>query len=192
MPAMLRSLSLHARRARRQAVALCAVGACSVALGQATPAARPADFIVAVVNQELVTNAEVRQRAAALRREAAQGGQRVPDSEVLLKQGLEMLIEERAQLTHARESGARVDAAEIDRAVANVAAQNRLNLNQLREQLRREGLDYEQFRRNVRDQMLLERVREREVQALIKITDSEIEAMIATQASTAAPPEPRA
>ena len=153
------------------------------------PVSRPADFIVAVVNQELVTNAEVRQRIAAIRREAVQSGQRLPDDEALLRQGVESLIDERAQLTHARESGGRVDTAELDRTVANVASQNRLTLNQLREQLRREGIDYERFRRNLRDQLLLERVREREVQALIKISDSEIDAMLASRASGAAPPE---
>jgi peptidyl-prolyl cis-trans isomerase SurA len=189
MPAMLHSLILSAHRAPLL-VALCL--ALTPLAGSAQPAAplsRPADFIVAVVNQELVTNAEVRQRVASLRREAAQSGQRLPDDDALLKQGLESLIDERAQLTHARESGVRVDAAELDRTVANVASQNRITLSQLREQLRREGIDYDRFRRNLRDQLLLERVREREVQALIKISESEIDAQLASRASGVAPPE---
>ena len=70
----------------------------------------------------------------------------------------------------------RVDEAELDRAVANVAAQNQLTLPQLRERLRREGIDYARFRDNLRDQMLVERVREREVASRIRITDAEIDA----------------
>ena len=84
-------------------------------------------------------------------------------------------------VTYARDSGMRVDEAELDRAVANVAAQNQLTLPQLRERLRREGIDYARFRNQVRDQMLVERVREREVQARIRITDAEIDAYLDKQ-----------
>jgi len=109
--------------------------------------------------------------------------------ELLLKQVLETLIDERAQLTHARDAGLRVDAPELDRIVAGVAAQNRLSLDQLRERLQREGIDYQQFRRTLREQMLLERVREREVQALIKISDADIDALLASRSSGFAPPQ---
>ena len=185
MPAVLpRSLFLSCRTA----LSLLAVLALPAA-AQAPAARPPADFIVAVVNQELVTNGEVRQRAAMMKREAAQSGQRLPADELLLKQVLETLIDERAQLTHARDAGLRVDAPELDRIVAGVAAQNRLSLDQLRERLQREGIDYQQFRRTLREQMLLERVREREVQALIKISDADIDALLASRSSGFAPPQ---
>ncbi|HKX93217.1 MAG TPA: peptidylprolyl isomerase, partial [Methylibium sp.] len=185
MPAVLpRSLFLSCRTA----LSLLAVLALP-AVAQAPAARPPADFIVAVVNQELVTNGEVRQRVAMLKREAAQSGQRLPADELLLKQVLETLIDERAQLTHARDAGLRVDAPELDRIVAGVAAQNRLSLDQLRERLQREGIDYQQFRRTLREQMLLERVREREVQALIKVSDADIDALLASRSSGFAPPQ---
>jgi peptidyl-prolyl cis-trans isomerase SurA len=185
MPAVLpRSLFLSCRTA----LSLLAVLALPAA-AQAPAARPPADFIVAVVNQELVTNGEVRQRAAMMKREAAQSGQRLPADELLLKQVLETLIDERAQLTHARDAGLRVDAPELDRIVAGVAAQNRLSLDQLRERLQREGIDYQQFRRTLREQMLLERVREREVQALIKVSDADIDALLASRSSGFAPPQ---
>lgn len=161
-----------------------------VALGQsARPVPRAADYIVAVVDQELVTNAEVQQRMAATQRDAAQRGERLPPDAELRRQLLDAMIDERAQLSHARESGVRIDDAELDRAVANVAQQNRFTLAQLRERLQSEGLDFARFRNNVRDQMLLERIREREVNARIKISDAEIDAQLATRKSGAAPDE---
>lgn len=189
MPVILQTLFLATRRMLPIWLAMLA---CSGAVGNVNAqsgTATSADFIVAVVNQELVTNAEIRQRVASARREAAQSGQRLPPDDALLKQVLDILIDERAQLTHARDSGVRIDEGEIDRTVVSVATQNRLTVPQLRERLQRDGIDYSQFRRNLRDQLLLERVREREVQALIKISDSEVDALLASRASGAAPPQ---
>ncbi|WP_428421457.1 peptidylprolyl isomerase [Methylibium sp.] len=158
------------------------------AAAQSIPA-RSADYIVAIVDRELVTNSEVQLRLAALRREAAQGGTRLPPDDELRRQLLDTLIDERAQLSAARESGVRIDEPELDRTVANVAAQNRITLAQLRERLQRDGIDFARFRSNLRDQLLLERVREREVQNRIKISDSEVETLMASRASGVAPPE---
>ena len=89
-----------------------------------------------------------------------------------------MLIDERVLVTNARESGAQIDEAELDRAVANVAAQNQLTVPQLRERLRKEGIDYAKFRSNIKDQMMVERMREREVASRIRVSDAEIDALI--------------
>ncbi len=148
---------------------------------QAAEVLQPGDFIVAVVNQELVTAIEIEQRLARVRENAARAGQRLPPESVLRKQILEGLIDERAQLAFARESGPRIDDAELDRAVANVAAQNKVTMAQMREQLAREGIDFARFRKNVREQMLLEKVREREVQSRIRITDADVDALLAKQ-----------
>lgn len=158
------------------------------AVAQPSPV-RSADYIVAIVDRELVTNAEVQQRLAALRREAAQGGQALPPDDELRRRMLDTLIDERAQLSAARESGVRIDEAELDRTVGNVAAQNRITLAQLRERLQRDGIEFSRFRSNLRDQLLLERVREREVQSRIKISDSEVETLLASRASGVAPPQ---
>jgi len=171
------------------AVLLGAAGTPSVwaQAGRATP--QSADYIVAVVDRELVTNSEVEQRIAATRREAAQAGAKTPPEAELRKQVLEQLIEERAQLSAARDSGTRIDDPELDRAVANVAAQNRLTLPELRERLARERIDFTRFRNNLRDQMLVERVREREVQSRIKISDAEVDNLIGSRSTGTAPPE---
>jgi peptidyl-prolyl cis-trans isomerase SurA len=158
------------------------LGCCALLplLAQAA-APRTADYIAAVVNQELVTAFEVTQRMARVREVAQRNNQPLPADAELRRMALEALIEDRAMLSFARESGVRVDDADIDRAVANIAAQNQMTLARLREALAREGLDLARFRANLRDQLLIERVREREVAQRIRITDSEIDDFIATQ-----------
>lgn len=142
---------------------------------------RPGDYIVAVVNAELVTAVEVQQRINRARQEAARTGARLPPPDVLRKQAVDSLIDERVQITYARDLGVRVDDAEVDRAVANIAAQNQITLAQLRDRLRAEGIDYARFRGNLRDQIAVERVREREVLQAIQITDREIDAALDKQ-----------
>ncbi len=155
----------------------------STAAAAVTPVSpmRPGDYIAAVVNQELVTAYEVSQRLSRARDEAQRSRQRLPDEPELRRQVLESLIEDRAMLSFARDSGMRIDDAELDRTVANIAAQNQMTMVQLRAQLAREGLDLARFRANMRDQMLIERVREREVAQRIRITDSEIDEFIDKQ-----------
>ena len=137
-----------------------------------------ADFIIVVVNQELVTHGELQSRLARIREDAAGGGQQLPPPADLRKQVLDALIDERVQVTNARETGPKIDEAELDRAVANVAVQNQMTLPQLRARLQQQGLSYASFRNNVRDQLSVERVREREVNQRIRITDAEVDALI--------------
>ena len=147
---------------------------------------RPGDHIAAVVNQELVTAFEVNQRLERARAEAQRADQRLPADAELRRQVLESLIEDRALLSHARDAGLRIEDAEIDRAVASIAAQNQITLVQMRAQLARDGMDMTRFRTNVREQMLVERVREREVAQRIRITDAEIDEFIEKQRGAAA------
>lgn len=135
---------------------------------------KPGDYIAAIVNSDIVAASEVIQRTARMRDEARQRGQTVTD-EQLHKQALDSLIDERAIVTYARENGPRVDEPELDRVVANVATQNKLSMTELRQRLSAEGIDFKRFRENLRDQMLSERVREREVQGRIRITDGDID-----------------
>ena len=139
---------------------------------------RTGDYIVAIVNQELVTASELQSRIDRVRADAARQRASLPPADQLRREVLDLLIDERVQLTHARDSGQRVDDAELDRAVNNVALQNQITMTQLRERLRRDGIDYARFRNNVRDQLLTERVREREVQGRIRVTDAEIDAWL--------------
>ena len=149
------------------------------------PTPRSGDYIVAVVNQELVTAGEVQQRLARIQQDAAKSGARLPPTEQLRQQILDALIDERVQITYAREAAPKVDEGELDRAVSNVAAQNQLSVAQLRERLRRDGIDYLRFRNGLRDQLLVERVREREVQSRIQIAERDIDALLDRQRAAA-------
>ncbi|MCE2692124.1 MAG: peptidylprolyl isomerase [Rubrivivax sp.] len=153
-------------------------------------AVRSGDYIAAIVNQELVTAVEVSRRMARAREDAQRAGARLPADEELRNQVLEALIEERVILTYARETGGRVDDAELDRAVQTVAAQNQLSVPQLRERLAGEGIDLVRFRANLRDQLLVERTREREVYQRIRITDSDVEDYLERQRRAAAAEAP--
>ncbi|MBX9793445.1 MAG: SurA N-terminal domain-containing protein, partial [Burkholderiaceae bacterium] len=93
-----------------------------------TATTRSGDFILAVVNQELVTAREVEQRLARVRENAVRTKTALPPEAELRRQLLDLLIDERAQITHARESGTRIDETELDRAVANVASQNQVTM----------------------------------------------------------------
>jgi peptidyl-prolyl cis-trans isomerase SurA len=164
-------------------VALAAAASMAQAQRGAPPAAalRPGDHIAAVVNQELVTAFEVSQRMALARADAQRKNQRLPPEGELRTMILESLIEDRALLSHARDSGVRIDDNEIDRAVAVIAAQNQLTPAQLRQRLVQDGMDLPRFRANLRDQLMVERAREREVAQRIRITDGEVDALIEQQ-----------
>ncbi|MFO1292040.1 MAG: peptidylprolyl isomerase [Rubrivivax sp.] len=137
------------------------------------------DYIAAIVNQELVTAGEIERRLERAHADAARAGARLPADEVLRKQVFDELIDERVIIGNARESGMKVDDGEIDRAVQSVAAQNQLSLEQLRARLRAEGVDYGRFRANLRDQIMIERMREREVYRRIAVSDEEIDQELA-------------
>jgi peptidyl-prolyl cis-trans isomerase SurA len=158
------------------ALALCLAAGAAPAQTRALP--NTADYIVAVVNQELVTNAELQTRLARIRDDAARGKTQLPAPAELRKQVLEALIDERVQVTNARETGPKIDEAELDRAVANVAVQNQLTMPQLRSRLQQQGIAYGTFRSNVKDQILMERVREREVNSRIRLGNDEVDALI--------------
>jgi peptidyl-prolyl cis-trans isomerase SurA len=167
----------------------CLAVACVLAAAQVHAMAQgrvlSGDYIVAIVNQELVTAVEIERRLQRAQQDAARAGARLPPERELRQQVLDLLIEERVIVTHARESGVRIDDLELDRAVQSVAAQNQLTLPQLRERLRADGIDYARFRASLLDQMLIERVREREVYQRIRVDDDEVDRVIEQQRAAA-------
>ena len=141
--------------------------------------ARSADYIVAVVNTESVTNNEVSARQLKLQQESIEKGGTQPTPGELHKQALDALVEERVLVTYARDNGVKVDDAEVARAIANIAQSNKMTSDQLRDRLRQQGLDYGTFRDGIRDQITIERIREREVVNHIRVTDTEVADYIA-------------
>ena len=142
-------------------------------------AARSADFIVAVVNTESVTNNEVTARFQKMQQESIERGGAQPSPGELRKQALDALVEERVLVTYARDNGVKVDDGEVDRAIANIASSNKMTTDQLRDRLRQQGIDYATFRSGIRDQITIERIREREVVNHIRVSDSETNDYIA-------------
>ncbi len=142
---------------------------------------RSADFIVAIVNSEPVTNQEVRNRLLQIEQQIGARGGAMPTRQELFKQVLERLISERTQIQLARESGIRVDNQAIDNAVQNIARQNQMSVEQMRQRMRDEGLDFNTLRNNLRDELLLQRVREREVEPRVRVSETELDAFIREQ-----------
>ncbi|OYT89227.1 MAG: molecular chaperone SurA [Burkholderiales bacterium PBB6] len=147
----------------------------------ALQASRAADYIVAVVNNELVTQVELTQRIARAREEAQRAGTAMPSDDELRSQVLESLIDERVIITFARDSGYKVDDPEVDRAVTNIATANKITMAELRTRLAADGIEYARFRANLRDQLMSERTREREVNSRIKVSDADVERVLAEQ-----------
>jgi len=146
----------------------------------------PADFIVAVVNSEPVTNHEVRRQLQRLVQQLTAQHQPLPDAAALLSQALDDLINQKAQLQLARELGLRVDDASLDEAEHSIALQNQMDTTELHRRLAQDGQSVAQFRTQLRGQLLLQRLIEREVQPRINITDAEVQQYLREQQS--APP----
>jgi peptidyl-prolyl cis-trans isomerase SurA len=165
-------------------LSIMAAAASFVSPAWAQGAARSGDWITAIVNSDAVTAGEVERRVERLRLEAERAGQRV-DVDALRQQVLDALIDERAIITTAREFGMRIDEADVDRAVQSVASQNQVTVDQLRVLLREQAIDYPRFREQLRDQLTLERMREREVYQRIQVSDEEIAAFLDEQRAQA-------
>ncbi len=142
----------------------------------AAPAARTADYIVALVNSEPVTNSEIRRRAQRVAQQLAQRGGPQPTRDQLLAEVLELLITERAQMQYATEVGIRVSENEIDEAERAVAAQNQLSRDEFRRRLVRDaGTDVAQFRADLRRELMLQRLQEREVINKVTVSEADID-----------------
>jgi len=155
---------------------LLALGSTATALAQPV---LPVDRIVAIVGKDVVTMSELRERLAAAERELRRQGTPLPERKTLERQVLEQMIVQKAQLRLAKDTGIQVDDVQLDRAIERIAESNRLSLRDFRSRLQRDGVSYEQFREEVRDQILLARLREREVDNKIQISESEIDLYMA-------------
>lgn len=139
---------------------------------------RQADFIVVVVNSEPITNNEVLAKLVRTEQQLAQQGGAVPPRDALARQVLDRMIDEKAQLQLAREAGIKVDDAAVNQAEAAIANQNQLSVTELRRRLNQDGQSVTQFREDLRDQILLTRVRERELEPRAKVTETDIDLFI--------------
>lgn len=149
-----------------------------LALAALPAAARDAllvDRVVAVVNKDVITLTELAEHTA--RAEAELRRQRIaaPERTVLERQVLERLVLDKAQLQLAASTGMRVDELQLDRAVQRVAQNNNMTLAELRRALERDGVEFERFRAELREQILLTRLREREVDDRVQVSEAEVD-----------------
>lgn len=139
------------------------------------------DRIVVVVNDEVITRHEVSQRARLVETQLKQQGAPLPPQSVIEKQVLERMIADRVQLQFAKETGLRVDDTELDRAISRIAEENKMSLQQLRVALERDGVPFTRFREDIRNEITVARLREREVENRVTVTEGEIDNFIRTQ-----------
>jgi peptidyl-prolyl cis-trans isomerase SurA len=144
------------------------------------------DAIVAVVNNEVITYRELDQRLRLIENRMNNQKIQMPSRDILQKQLLERMIVNRAQIQLAKENGIRVDDIMLDRSVARIAEQNKLSLQDFRDQLERDGIAFARFREEIREEIILQRLREREVDNKLQITESEVDNFLATAAGKSA------
>ena len=184
--ALFATLTTHAQGMRPTAAGANSPIESSLAMTQ-TLGQRQADFIVAVVNSEPITNNEVRAELQRVQQQLAQQRRPMPDSKELARQVLESLIIQKTQLQLARESGVKVDEAAVDLAVQNIARQNQMDVAELHRRIEKDGMVLSQFREQLRDQLMLTRLRERDVEPRVRVSDQEVDQYLREQQSNQNP-----
>jgi len=142
------------------------------------------DRIVAVVNDGVITqhqlNSRVRSATMQLQRQKVQ----LPPGDMLRQQVLEQMITERTQVQVAQEAGVRIEDTELEQALNRIAANQKMSTQQMRQMVEKDGIAWPDFREEIRSQMMIARVREREVDAKINVTPGEVDNFLANQAAT--------
>lgn len=162
---------------------LFAVSALTGAPAQAQTTLQPIDRIAAVVNEDVILRSELDRAVGNISAQYAGRADQLPPQDVLAKQVLERLVLVKLQVARAQETGVRVTDQEVDQAIANIAAQNKVTPEQLREQVARDGTPYSAFRDSIRDELLTQRLRQRFAQGRISVSEAEIDAALAAQLS---------
>lgn len=153
---------------------------------------RQADFIVAVVNSEPITNRDVQVLRQRLANEATARGGSKADAKELTRLAIEQLINEKAQLQQARDAGIKIEDEAIDQAELNVAASNQLTREEMHKRLAQDGIALSTFREQLRTQLTLSRLREREIEGRVRVSDLDVEQFLREQLKDQAaqlPPE---
>jgi peptidyl-prolyl cis-trans isomerase SurA len=177
----------------RLLLACCAASACA-ALAQgrldtqlATTPSRiiPVDRIVAVVNDEVITQNDLTERVNLVIRQLQRQGGQLPATDVLSRQILERMINDLLQVQLAKETAIKVDDPTLDRTIERIAQENNLSMTDFRAALDKDGVRFPRFREDIRNEILLSRLREREVENTVVVTDAEVETELAREAHEA-------
>lgn len=147
----------------------------------ATQAAEPLDRIVVVINDGVVLQSELDRAMEVGRRQLAERKIALPPESILRAQVLERLILTRVQTQRAQEAGIRVDDRELNEVLNNLASQNKMSLTQFAEAVKKEGMDYLGLREQVRDEITINRLRQREIDQRVLVTEKDIDLFLANQ-----------
>lgn len=159
--------------------ALAALLLCASAFAQSLNTT-PLDRVVAVVDEEVILQSELDRAVGNILQQYSGRSEQLPPRDVLERQVLDRIILIKLQAARARETGIRISEVEIDSSIANVAQQNGMSLDQLRYSLERDGFSYAEFRETMREELLLQRMRQRFVQSRVSVSDTEIENLLAS------------
>ena len=192
------------------AALLCAIAANDVLAQAAKPAAKPGaaapaaakpstgflppaassahviDSVYVIVNDEVITNREVDRRVNEYTQRARAANMQLPAPEDLRRQAVEAMISERAQLQLAKEMGVRVSDTELDRAIGRIAESQKMSVQELRNQAEKEGMSYAGFREQIRNEIMMSRLTDHEVDSKIQVSEAEIDTYLAAEKAAAA------
>jgi peptidyl-prolyl cis-trans isomerase SurA len=141
------------------------------------------DRIVAIVDQAVVTEQELESRIATVTAQFKKQGAELPAEAILRKQILERLITDTLQLQYAAQTGLKVDDNQLDKTIGRIAEQNQLSLAEFTEALAKDGVSMTKFRADIRNEITLARLREREVDGRVNVSESEIDNFLTSQAA---------
>ncbi len=149
--------------------------ACFVSISAPTRAADPVDRIVAVVEKDVVLYSELAERVKTVKGQLQEQSTPLPPESVLEKQVLDRLVLTKLQIQMAENTGIRVDDETLNQTISKIAAENQLTLSQFREILEKDGYTYDDFREDIRNEILLSRLRQRQVENRVFVSDREID-----------------
>lgn len=153
------------------------------AFAQTAAGVQSIDGIAAVVDEDVILKTELDRAVNNILAQYAGREGQLPPRDVLERQVLERLVLVKLQVARAQGTGVRVTDQEVDQAIAGIASQNRVTPEQLRQQLAREGTAYADFRTSIRDELLIQRLRQRFAQSRVTVSDAEVDAAMAAQAN---------
>jgi peptidyl-prolyl cis-trans isomerase SurA len=142
----------------------------------------PVDRIVAVVNDEVITQNDLNERVSLVVRQLQRQGGQLPPADALSSQILERMINDLLQVQLAKETGIKIDDPTLDKTIERIAQENSMPMAEFRAALEKDGIKFPRFREDIRSEILLARLREREVENGIVVTDAEVETEIAREA----------
>jgi peptidyl-prolyl cis-trans isomerase SurA len=140
----------------------------------------PIDRVVAIVNDEALTQYDINEQKRVVLGQMKAANVTPPSADVLEKQLLDRLITERVLLQYAKETGIRVDDTQVERALARIAEDNKLSNEDFRKAVEREGIPFAKYRNDIRNEITVQRLREREVEGRVNVSDAEVDHLLAT------------